>query len=143
MAQPGPQNEHFREHRDATLAFFKSLHDGLQFIADVKLKPVIGDDIQAVQPSYAESRPSGRSLRNVVNNIEALQALYHGEGGLGLGNLTGGVDPELDQLLRKAFRLTIATAHAIDRPLEEAATDLSLRPKAESWQSKSKRCDKL
>ena len=131
LTQPGPQNEHFQEHSEATLAFFKSLHDGLQFIADVKLKPVIGGDMQAARPVYAESRPSGRSLRNVVMNLKALQALYGGEGEPGLGGLTANSDPELDQLLRRAFRLTVATAQAIGRPLEEAATDPALRPQAE------------
>lgn len=131
LAEPGPQSLYFRDHREVTLAFFESLHDSLQLIAEVKLGPVMGDTIQTARPHLAESRLSGRSLRNVIDNLEALQALYHGEGGPGLGDLTKTVDLELDRLLRKAFRLTLLTARSIGRPLEEAAADPSLRAKFE------------
>ena len=130
LAEPGSHNPHFQDHREVTLILFKSLNDSLQLIADVKLKPVIGGSIQAARPHYAESRLSRRSLRNVIENLKALRALYLGEGGPGLGDLTMTVDPKLDRLLRKAFRLTIATASSIDRPLEKAAADPKLWPKA-------------
>ena len=131
VARPGPGDPRFESHRDATLAFFRSLNDGLQLVAEAKLRPVIGGAAAAARPRLAESRPSGRSARNVVVNLEALRALYQGEGGPGLGDLAGAVDPKLDQLLRKAFRLTVATARLIGRPVEEAAADPALRPKAE------------
>ena len=131
LSEPGPQNPYFQDHREATLAFFKSLHDNLQFITDVKLRPVVGETVQAARPRMAESRLSGRSLRNVIDNLEALQALYRGEGGPGLGDLIKTADPKLDRLLRKAFRLTTATARSIHRPLEDAVLDLSLRPRTE------------
>ena len=131
LAEPGSKNPYFQDHREATLAFFGSLHDSLQLIADVKLKPVVGDTIQEAKPHMAESHLSGRSLRNVIEGLEALQALYGGEGGRGLGDLVRTGDPKLDQLLRKAFRLTITTARSIDRPLEEAAVDLSRRSQVE------------
>ena len=122
-----PGNANFADHREATLAFFKSLHDGLQFVADVKLKPVVG---AAGRPRLAESRLSGRSLRNVIQNLESLQAMYLGENGPGLGELARAGDPKLDNLMRKAFRITIGTARSIGRPLEEAAASPSLKPKA-------------
>ena len=123
-----PGNANFADHREATLAFFKSLHDGLQFVADAKLKPVVGGT--TARPRLAESRFSGRSLRNVIQNLEALQALYVGEEGPGLGALARAADPELDRLMRKAFRVTIKTARSVERPLEEAAASPSLRPTA-------------
>ena len=131
IIQPKPQDGYYQEHRDATLDFFKSFHETLQLIAEVKLKPVVADSAEAVQPRFAESHLSGRSLLNIIHNLEALQALYIGEGEAGLGDLVKIVDTELDLLLRKAFRLTIANARAIDRPLEDAAIDPVLRPKAE------------
>ena len=131
LATPGPDNPYVEDHAAGALFFFQSLHDSLQFIADVKLKPVIGNSAQQVRPMLAESRLSGRSQRNIFVTLEALQALYGGEGAAGLGDLTAGADPKLDRLMRKAFRLTLATARALDRPVEEAAADPALRPRVE------------
>ena len=131
MAAPGTDNPQFENHADGTLAFFQSLHDSLQLIHDAKLKPVIGESAQQVRPVLAESRLSGRSQRNIVVTLEALQALYLGEGGAGLGNLTAVADPKLDRLMQKAFRLTLATAESLGGPVENAAADAALRPKAE------------
>ena len=131
VTSPGPGNEYFENHKEATRTFFKGLHDSLQLIADVKLKPVIGDSPEKVRPRLAESRLSGRSLGNVIDNLAALRALYEGEDGPGLGDLTRTADPKLHKLLRKAFRVTHGTARGIGRPLEQAAADAALRPKAE------------
>ena len=125
-----PQNHYFQKPDEATLAFFKSFHDGLQLIAEVKLKNVMGDSVRSARPHFAESRLSSRSLRNVIGNLKALRALYLGGEGPGLGDLAGTVDPKLDRLLRKAFRITIRTARSIRRPLEKAAVEPSLRPRA-------------
>lgn len=127
LAEPGPENAYFREHRDGTLVFFQSLHDSLQYIAEVKLGPVIGDSFQTARPHLAETRLSRSSLDNVIGNLEAVQALYNGEGDVGLSHLTQAVDIKLDQLLRKAFRMTLVTARSLDRPLEEVATDPAQR----------------
>ena len=91
--RPGPDNPQFEDQTAATLAFFQSLHDSLQLIRDVKLRPVIGESAQKVRPVLAESRLSGRSQRNIVVTLEALQALYLGEGDAGLGDLTTIADP--------------------------------------------------
>ena len=129
MAEPGPDNGLFHNHAEVTLILFQSLYDGLQFIVDERLKPVIGESPEEARPALAESRPSGRSTRNVVDSLTALRALYQGEGGPGLSELTARVDPELDRLIRKAFRVTLETAHSVDHPLEIAATDPALRPR--------------
>ena len=130
VTEPGPKNSYFDSHKEATRAFFKSLHDSLQLIADVKLRPVIGDSPEKVRPHLAESRLSGRSHSNVVDNLAALRELYEGENGAGLGELTATADPKLHKLLRKAFRITLGTARSIGQPVEEAAADAALRPKA-------------
>ena len=129
VRRPGPDNGVFRDHRDATLAFFRSLHDGLQFIVDVRLKPVLGAGPETARPHLAESRLSGRSTQNVVDSLTALKALYLGEGGPALGDLTVAVDPKLDGLMKKAFRATLKTARSVAGPLERVAADPALRPK--------------
>lgn len=133
VAAPGPDNTQFRTHQDATLAFFKGFHSGLQLIADVKLIPVVGKTVDDARPRAAESRLSDRALRNIVVNLEALQTLYLGDGGPGLSDLVKahGGDAKLDPLMRKAFDLTIANARSIKLPLGEAVRDPAERPKAE------------
>ena len=128
MTMPGPDSPHFEDHAAGTLAFFQGLHDSLQLIYDINLKPVIGDSAKTVRPVLAESRLSGRSQRNIVVTMEALQALYLGGGSAGLGDLTVVADPKLDRLMRKAFRLTLETARSIEGPVEQAAADPALRP---------------
>jgi len=133
LAAPGPNNPYFATHRDATLAFFKSFHGGLQLIADVKLKPILGEALDSARSHLAESGLSGRAFANIVVNLEALQALYLGEGGPGFSSLVRdfGGDTDLDALMRRAFRMTIETARTIDGPLAEAVTDPARRPQAE------------
>ena len=128
LTTPGPDNPHFEDHSAGALAFFQSLYDSLQLLYDVNLKPVISQSTQDVRPVLAESRLSGRSQRNIAVTIEALQALYIGEGAAGLGDLAAIADPKLDRLMRKAFRLTLATSQSIDGPVEDAAADPARRP---------------
>lgn len=133
VASPGPDNPYFGTARDATLAFFESLHNGLQLIADIKLKPVVGESAAAARPQLAETSASDRALRNIVLNLEALQGLYLGEGGTRLGALAAehASDPDLDPLMRKAFRLTLENARGIALPLPQAVTDPAARPAVE------------
>ena len=131
VTRPGPKNEYFDNHQEATRAFFKSLHDGLQLISDVKLEPVIGDGPEKTRPRLAESRLSGRSLANVIDNLAALRELYEGGNGPGLGDLVRTADAKLHRLLRKAFRITLETARSVGSPVEEAAADAALRPRVE------------
>ncbi|MGH6947594.1 MAG: imelysin family protein [Kiloniellales bacterium] len=133
VIEPGETNLYYRTAREATLDLFKSLHNGLQLIADVKLLQVVGSSKEAAQPRNAESSLSGRALRNIAINLKALQALYLGEGGVGLGDLAReqGSDPELDPLLRRAFDITIATARSIPGELGAAVVDPERRPSVE------------
>ncbi len=133
FAHPGQDNPYFASHRDATLMFFKALHDELQLIVDVKLKPALGESAGEAQPKLLESPLSGRALRNIRLNLAALEGLYLGEGGAGLSELVtrSSRDPELDPLMRKAFGITRETARTLDEPLAEALSDPELRPRVE------------
>ncbi len=124
IRNPGPDNPFFENHVEGTFAYFQGLLDSLELIHDINLKAVIGDDAGSVRPAMAESRWSGRSQRNTVVSLEALQSLY---GTAALGELTARVAPDLDRLLRKAFRLTVAAAQDVGLPVEEAAADPLLR----------------
>lgn len=127
---PGADNIHYDSHRSATLELFKSLHGGLETVADVRLGPAAGESVDTARPALAESRASDRALRNIVIILEALEALYLGDGGAGLSEMVvnHGGDDKLDPLMRKAFRLTTESARAVEPPLEEAVADAGRRP---------------
>lgn len=131
VENPGEQNPVFDSQKEVTLSFFQSMHGNLRLVSDVKLKPVVGKTIQAARPRMAESRLSGRALRNIVINLEAQQEVYSGVTGPGLGQLVKSTNPKLDKLIRKAFRATLEHANSFNSTLEEAATNEELRPKAE------------
>lgn len=136
VAEPGAHNSYFATPRDASRAFFQALYNGLELIADARLKPVLGAAPASARPQLAETPLAGRSLRNIVLSLEALQGLYQGEGGPGLGALAveSGLDPDLDPLLRRAFRLTLETARTAEGPLAEAVQDPARRPVLEKLQ---------
>ena len=101
LAGPGPENAYFVTHGEAARAFLKSLHDGLQRVVDLKVAPVIGRNPGTVRPRLAESRLSGRSTRNIVLNLKALQDLYTGGDGTGIAALIPKSGRTLDRLLHR------------------------------------------
>ncbi len=133
IAHPSPDNPYYASSQEAALDFFKALYGGLQLIQDVKLQPVLGASAAAARPRLGEAWPSRRSLANIVINLEALQALYRGEGGVGFADLarTHGQDLDLVPLLERAFQQTLATARGISAPLATAVTDPALRSQVE------------
>ncbi len=133
IAASGPKKPVYKDSKEATLAFFKSLNDSLHLIADVKLRAVAGPSIAKARPRLVESRLSRRSMRNIVIDLEALRALYAGDKGTGLGTLVREAgDKKLDALMRRAFRLTLETARNIGKPLDQAVLDPKSRPRVET-----------
>ncbi len=131
MQHPSSDNPFYESHSAATLDLFQSLYNALQFSFDIRLRPVVGDSIAAARPVLAESRYSARSTRNLIAVLGALQDLYGGDDRAGLGSLTAITDPELHALMQKAFRATLATARALEAPIEDAAVDAQKRPQTE------------
>lgn len=130
-ATPGPENVYFETPRDVTLAFFKGLHHGMQIVADLRLKPVLGATIRQAQPKLAESAASERSVRNIVVSLEGLQAMYV-EGGFSEVVRAQPKGPELDALMLRAFAMTVEAAKAVAGPLGKAVSDPALRPAVET-----------
>lgn len=133
LLQPGPDNAYFESAQDVTLAFFRSLYTGLELIQTAKLRPPLGKALAEARPELAESPLAGRSVRNIVLNLRSLRDMYEGaSGGAGFTDAvrTHG-DAALDELMRKAFRMTIETAESVSDPLTEAVRSEERRPRLE------------
>ena len=109
---PSADDPYFRNHGEASLDLLKSLHGGLQLIAEVKLQRPLGRSAErggaAVKPRLAESWRSRRSLRNVRLNLHALRALYRTVFAPAMET----AEPDLDREIRAAFDAVLAQADA-------------------------------
>ncbi|MBU0723858.1 MAG: imelysin family protein [Alphaproteobacteria bacterium] len=123
VAIAGTPGTHYQEPKEATLDLFKSLYGTVEIVADHKIARPMGASLDKARPRLAESWRSARSMRNVVLNLEAGQALYLG----GFSAAVAASDKKLDDLFRRAFTQTIATANSVSLPLEQAVEDKSAR----------------
>lgn len=64
--------------RERMQGFFRAFVDQLQLIADVKLARPLGATDARARPKFAESWRSETSMRNIVDNLEALKGLFAG-----------------------------------------------------------------
>jgi uncharacterized protein len=132
VAEAAKGAAHYHQDSEVTQALFKSLHGLMELLAEHKLNRPLGDSPQAARPQLAESWRGKRSLDNLRINLEAAEAMYVGEnGGNGFSHFVREVrgDVALDDLLRRAFVQTRATAASIALPLEEAVIDRVERKK--------------
>lgn len=132
VGQAGEAGTHYQSASEATLDLFKSLHAAVELVADHKLARPLGGSARDSRPQLGEAWRSGRSMENIRLNLRAAQALYLGEGGgQGFGHFVRDVagDKKLDDLFRRAFRQTIATADSVSLPLKEAVKDEKERAK--------------
>jgi len=134
VSRAGGEFALYQKAEEATLDMFKSLHGAVEIVADHKLARPMGDSIKDAHPKRAEAWRSGRSLDNIRRNLQAAQAMYLGADGSGNGGMSKFVrevaeDAELDDLLRRAFAQTLATADSIRLPLGAAISDPMERAK--------------
>lgn len=129
VATAGEEGSPYAEPRQATLELFKSLHLAVELVAEHKLARPLGASVREARPQLAESRTSGRSLRNMVLNLEAARDLYDGGEGWGFDDaLRAAGEAETAALFDRAFAQTLATARSLGTPFEAALTDPEARP---------------
>jgi predicted lipoprotein len=112
-------NEYYAGTDEVATLFLTSLSGALDAVIQLKLERPLGTSIEKARPRRAESWRSGRSLANIIANLQTAQALYGTPGGFGDLLAAGGSEP-LDIGLRKSFDEAIGLAEAIDLPLSEA-----------------------
>jgi predicted lipoprotein len=93
----------------------------IRMIADRKVASVQGREIDRARPANAEQHRSGRSLRNIRGNLDALKAAVLGPHGF--GTLIPPDQAALKDEIAKAFDATMAAASAVPEPLDAAVTD--------------------
>ncbi len=123
-------NDAYYDHADATTDLFGALSTTLDGIVANKLERPLGKSLESAKPKRAEGWRSGRSLANLIANLETVRALYVEDGGLHVFLSEAGQEA-LDQTLRKGLDQTIDTADTIDLPLHEAVGSETARPKVE------------
>lgn len=128
VAKAGSEFGVYPKVEEATLDLFKSLHGAVEAVADHKLARPMGESADHAFPKRAESWRSGQSMNNIRRNLEAAQAMYLGENGSGTKGFSSVVrnvakDKDLDDLLRRAFAQTLATAKSVELPFGEAITN--------------------
>jgi predicted lipoprotein len=142
VASAGDEFALYPKAEEATLDLFKSLHGAIELVVDHKLARPMADSIAHAQPARAEAWRSGRSLENIRLNLAAAQAMYLGEDGSGKSGFSRFVrdvakDAELDDLLRRAFAQTLATAGTVKMPLGQAVRDPQERAKLETLKTEA------
>ena len=123
-------NDAYYDPVDATTDLFGTLSAALDGIVADKLERPLGTSLEGARPKRAEDWRSGRSLANIIANLETIKALYVEEGGLHVFLSKQGQDG-LDQTLRKGLDQTLATAASIGLPLHQAVGDATERGKVE------------
>ncbi|GAB4358547.1 MAG: imelysin family protein [Kiloniellaceae bacterium] len=107
-------NARYFDAKEAALEFAKALRGAVLLVQDYKLGRPLGDKPESARDTRAESWRSGRSLRNVLVNLESAQALYEAGGEHSLSALArahpqGG---DLDSAIRAALARLIAAVEA-------------------------------
>lgn len=126
VLEAGQGNRHFESSEEFSARMLNNLYTALQFIVDQKLMLPVGASPAGVNPRGAESWRSRRSLRNIVLNLEAAEALYMS----GYSPILT-ADPKsvsLDQEIRRSFAQTLRAARDIEQPLFQALQSPEQRP---------------
>jgi len=96
----------------------------LQDITDMKLGRPLGYKTGGTpQPDDVESRFSDNGVADITANLEGVEAVYLGRGGLGLTDVVVGLDPQLDATIRAQLDAAKAAIAGLSTPLRVAVVD--------------------
>ena len=123
-------NDAYYDAADATTDLFSTVAATLDGIVANKLERPLGKSLGKAKPKRAEDWRSGRSLANIIANLETIKALYGEAGGLHVF-LSETDQDRLDQTIRKGIDQTITTAMSIGLSLFDAVGDEEARKQVE------------
>ena len=130
FTEAGDGNDAYYDAADATTDLFSTVAANLDNIIANKLERPLGKSLEKAKPKRAEDWRSGRSLPNIVANLETIRALYTEPGGLHVFLSETGQNG-LHQTIRKGLDQTIATATSIELSLFDAVGDIAAREQVE------------
>ncbi len=137
VVRAGAGNAHYAAADEASKDLLKSMAGALDTAIQLKIERPLGSSPKKARPRRAESWRSGRSLDNIVANLETARALYETPGGFGDLMIAAGSGP-LDLGLRRAFADALELARSVGMPLREAVKDPEGRARLEALLQKLK-----
>ena len=124
----GGDSDVYEEDSDVAGDLMRALSESLDAMVAGKLADPLGESVAAAKPKRAESWRSGRSLRNVILNLETLRALVETPGGFAdLVSAHG--EQVLADSLRDGFGDAVGLASSMTLPLRDAVSDPGERAK--------------
>jgi len=112
LTTAGKDNDTFANDKEVATVFINELSTQLQFVLEKKFKRPL--DGKYFKGTRAESWRSGRSIRNIIINIESAQQVYQ------LGFKAHVADEGLLKKLQQQFKQAIDAGKALEMPLEQA-----------------------
>ncbi|MGL4405009.1 MAG: imelysin family protein, partial [Notoacmeibacter sp.] len=123
---PGQNNPFARSDLEATNLLLGTIIHGLEAVRDLRLQPILGKNGAADKPKAALFWRSGLTLKMVIANLEGARDLFQA------ANLSAALPKEQTNLANTisfAFRQSIKTAQALDRPIETLLVEPITREK--------------
>ena len=124
----GGDNDVYEDDSEVARDLMRALTETLESVVAQKLAPPLGESAERSKPKRAESWRSGRSLRNVILNLESTRALIETPGGFA-DLVTRHGEAALAESLREGFAAAISKAESITLPLRDAVTHPGERAK--------------
>ena len=124
----GGDSDEYADDAEVARDVMRVLSESLDAVIAQKLEAPLGESVAKAKPKRAESWRSGRSMRNIVLNIESIRALVETSGGFA-DLVTAHGESELAEDLRKGLADAASKAKAVLQPLNEAVSDPDERAK--------------
>ena len=85
----------------------------------MQLAPALGMDGVAPDPAALAAGPAANAVADLTVQVQAMQAVYSGDGQLGLTHLVRQLSPEVDQQTIASLDAALAAIAELEEPLPE------------------------
>lgn len=84
MTSFGPDNDRYRDQREVAVQMFATVVDGLSWVRDAKLRPVLGETPEKAKPKRGAFWRSGQTFNSINANLEGIESYLEASGLLAL-----------------------------------------------------------